>query len=419
VLELPRVVEQTRARLGVEPGSLEDAFIGNAIADASDPDWLAWVVTALSFASAILIAPATAGSSAALALDLGFFTADTWFAIDAAGEHTFAAAAALTDYDPARALGDEEPSAGDMIASLAGAALGAVGIIHGLTSGSRLGKAGRDGVRDERRAATSTGELGAGADKAGASEFRGAPESATPAAGDPRARVETPVAGLYDDISGTGQVSGWIVRDRVSEEDGKQVIKSWISLPDGRAGHLERAYDPATRTLEMREAFLDDLPRWIDNGQTPLVPGKGIPTVTYFTLRQMKKIGIAYGSISKVKMSTIQNARAVIEYNVLLARGVAPAEAVMRTHSLRYGSTAIVQSGQSIVSVSVGGDIWVSPLDDMLTHFERRAGRDAAKVAQHHDALIAELGAGVITRETPVSWNYDIELELAPVAREP
>ena len=91
----------------------------------------------------------------------------------------------------------------------------------------------------------------------------------------------------------------------------------------------------------------------------------------------------------------------------------------MRTHSFRYGSTAIVQSGQTVVSAGVRGDIWRSPLDVMLTHFERRAGRDATKVAMHHDALISELGGGVITRETPVEWNYDIELELAPFAREP
>jgi hypothetical protein len=121
VLELRRVVDGTRRRLGVEPGSVEDAFIGNAVADASDPDWLVWVVSALSFASAILLAPATAGSSAALVLDIGFLTADVWLAIDAAADHTFAAAAALTDYDPARALGDEAPSVAALVATVAAA----------------------------------------------------------------------------------------------------------------------------------------------------------------------------------------------------------------------------------------------------------------------------------------------------------
>ncbi len=131
VLELPRVVDRTRARLAVEPGSLEDAFIENAVADASDPDWLTWVVTALSFAGAILLAPVTAGTSVGLAIDVGFFTADIWSAIHAAAEHTFASAAALTDYDSDRALGDEAPPAGEVVAAVAAAGASVLSIVAG------------------------------------------------------------------------------------------------------------------------------------------------------------------------------------------------------------------------------------------------------------------------------------------------
>jgi hypothetical protein len=141
VLELPRVVERTRTRLGVEPGSVEDAFIGNAVADASDPDWLVWVVSALSFASAILLAPATAGSSAALAFDLGFLTADIWFAIEAAAEHTFATAAANTDYDPENALAEEEPSVASTLLGLVATTLGGTALGQTLTSARRISTA--------------------------------------------------------------------------------------------------------------------------------------------------------------------------------------------------------------------------------------------------------------------------------------
>jgi hypothetical protein len=138
VLELPRVVDKTRARLGVEPGSVQDAFVGNAVADASDPDWLVWVLTALSFASAILLAPATGGSSAALALDVGFFTADIWVAINAAAELAFASAAALTDYNSDRALADaDDPSAASLVAALIAAGTSALPFVAGVRGAGR------------------------------------------------------------------------------------------------------------------------------------------------------------------------------------------------------------------------------------------------------------------------------------------
>src|SRR5688572_3251221 len=115
-------------------------------------------------------------------------------------------------------------------------------------------------------------------------------------------------------------------------------------------------------------------------------------------------------------MSTIQNVRAVIELNVQLVDGVAPDLAVLNTHSVRYAETMVIQSGCQIAGATLKPR-WETPLDNLLEHYETGGipggVRDPATVAKH-DALIATLGHGKITRETLVQWNYDIELSLAP-----
>ncbi len=238
-----------------------------------------------------------------------------------------------------------------------------------------------------------------------------------PAASKGKPRVTAPVEGLYGGVKTEPKVADWQIRDQLqTTPDGKKVIKTFIDTPDGKSGWVERAYDPATKSLEMRNAFLEDLPKWVNEGGPNLDAAKGTPTVTYLTIRQMKLLGIDYGGLKKVKMSTIQNVRAVIEFNAQLKTGVAPDAAVMNTHSVQYADTTIVQSGSKVAGAKVGGDIWKTPLKVMMEHYETGGGShppDPATVAKH-DLLIAEHGKGQITRDTVVEWNYDIELTLAP-----
>jgi hypothetical protein len=115
-------------------------------------------------------------------------------------------------------------------------------------------------------------------------------------------------------------------------------------------------------------------------------------------------------------MSTIQNIRAIIEFNKLLQENVNPDIAIMQTHSVLYGSTALIQSGHRIVSGKVGGSPVNTPLDELLRHYETHGGstgRDPAIVRQH-DQLIKEYGGGRISRSTIVRWNYDVILTTAP-----
>ena len=126
--------------------------------------------------------------------------------------------------------------------------------------------------------------------------------------------MTTPVAGLYDGVKTSSPVLDWDLTDdfRV-ERDGTKVVETSIKLPNGKLGYLERAYNPLTKTLVMRNAFLEDLPKWVKEEGPIMDPKDGVPTVTYLTLRQMKLLGIDYASVEKVKMSTIQNVRGVIE----------------------------------------------------------------------------------------------------------
>ena len=233
-----------------------------------------------------------------------------------------------------------------------------------------------------------------------------------PAATKGQARVNEPKPGLFDRIDPDKRPSAWTFIDGPvrTEADGTRVIETSIVV-NGKQGFMERAYNPQTKVLEMRNAFLEDLPRWVDEG-TPMVAGRGTPTVTYLTVRHMKLLGVGYGQLAKVKMSTIQNLKAIIQLHVLRTKGVDPNVAVLRTHSVQYAETAIIQSGHSVVAAEVKGNIWNRKLGMLMRHFE--SGDPA--IAARHDELIKELGEGMVTRETEVWMNYDIELEVAPFA---
>lgn len=146
VWELPRVVELARARLGVEGGTVRDAFIGNAIADASQPDWLEWALSAIALAGAVLLAPATAGSSMAVVADIGLLTLDAYLAASRLGEQSYASAAAHTDFDTQKALAIDEPSLAWLVVDLVAAGISGAALVHAFSSARRLRSAVRTGT---------------------------------------------------------------------------------------------------------------------------------------------------------------------------------------------------------------------------------------------------------------------------------
>src|SRR4029453_3274507 len=143
--------------------------------------------------------------------------------------------------------------------------------------------------------------------------------------GAPAVITDEAAGGLYQTVEGEMRNSGWLVAEGRLEPSapGEMVQETRLVGPNGAEGRLVRAYDPMARQLELISAFFDpDLPRWIDAGAVPLVSGRGTPTIAFFTMRQMRAMGIDYGSLRSVKMSTIQNVEAICQLHWLLSKQV-------------------------------------------------------------------------------------------------
>jgi hypothetical protein len=171
------------------------------------------------------------------------------------------------------------------------------------------------------------------------------------------------------------------------------------------SGHVTRSYDPATRQLIMEEAFLDKIPaaqQWVD------VNGQRMRLQTYLTLRQMRALGAGFGELKTVKMSTIQNALAVMQLDQALKAGTPLDQAVLQTHSVQYAQRTLIPAGEKIVGAKVEGGTR-TPIDVMLSHYEARD----PSLRPKYDSMLQTYG---LKRSDVVLWNYDIYLDVQSVA---
>lgn len=153
----------------------------------------------------------------------------------------------------------------------------------------------------------------------------------------------------------------------------------------------------------MENAFLQDLPKWIDAG-TPLISGRGTPTVTYLSLRQMKLLGARFGELEVVKMSTIQNVEAIMQLEQLVRLGKSMDAAVAATHSVKYATTAIEQSGHTITSIHIDTrNSWKWPMWRLMDYFHIPTARQ--------QELFKQYG---LTKTDEVLMNYDILINVSP-----
>ena len=242
-----------------------------------------------------------------------------------------------------------------------------------------------------------------------------------------RRQVKHTVAGLYDGVDGNGPPQGWTFDDRgrgvLTQPDGTKSIKTWVNGPNGAEGYFERAYNPKTKVLELRMAFLRlsgnelALPNMVaKQGASPeMVTGKGTPTIQYVTMHQMRMLGVPLGGngtvgVEKIHLSDIQNVETIVHLHYLRERyGHDPAALIEHTASVKYAETSAVQTGheRSGSPILVGGA--ESPIRELLEFQE--AGNPKRRA--DNDKILANYG---FDRDTVMLWGFDIDF---PVGAKP
>lgn len=224
-------------------------------------------------------------------------------------------------------------------------------------------------------------------------------------------RVRAPVKGLYEGIDIANPPQGWKFKQELTSGANGKNLKILVTAPNGKTGIFERAYDPANHQLIMKNAFGNELPKWMNTPGPEMVAGKGIPTNAFMTMFEMRRMGIAYGSLKTVKMSTIQNMQAVLELETLRRKGMPLDEAILHTHSVQYAESSLIQSGHEVVGAKVitTNEAEIAEIGGYMAHYERRD----PKLAAEHNRLLQQFG---MSRTDKMLINYDIVLTLKPLA---
>jgi len=232
-----------------------------------------------------------------------------------------------------------------------------------------------------------------------------------------RKRIKKRVGDLFESIDPNTPITDWTFEHIQKSENGTVVITTDVFGPNGTVGYFERAYDPTSKQLELRYAFLRlsgmsiGLPNWVRGGDVFMVEGKGTPTVQYVTFCQMKLLRAATGQteIAKVKMCSIQNIETVLHLHWLRKRHpeVSNDDLIGHTASVKYAETTMIQSGYQIT----GGIRYVSdnasarPIGELMKFQE---GGDLTRIREN-DGLLERFG---FTRDTVMEQNFDIELDV-------
>jgi hypothetical protein len=166
----------------------------------------------------------------------------------------------------------------------------------------------------------------------------------------------------------------------------------------------------------------------------PMVPAQGTPTVQYFTLYQLKLLGVPAGQasccrrwcykkglragpfavpgvVASIKMSTIQNMETIVHLHWLRQQypDATLGYLIVHTASVDYAETTAVQCGYTCVGTEyVAGREWEDEIGNLMDDFED--GNAAWKAA--HDNLLARFS---FSRRTVMKQNFDIEISVEPL----
>ncbi|MCB0651478.1 MAG: hypothetical protein KDC85_09410, partial [Saprospiraceae bacterium] len=176
--------------------------------------------------------------------------------------------------------------------------------------------------------------------------------------GQPGDYIKHRVRGLYDEISVEDDLGG-----KLSDVVIGNGILTYVAPDIGiKPGIFERSYDASQNLFTFKVGFIRDAPPWLDNGQVPLVEGKGIPTQMFASLRQMKMMGIPDGSLTNSKMSMIQNARTMLEVTKRmnesnLADLTQFGAEILEVSSVDYAVSTLKQAGYRISEAGIGTNL--------------------------------------------------------------
>lgn len=247
-------------------------------------------------------------------------------------------------------------------------------------------------------------------------------------------RVETRVPGLYLGyqfylpLEEYFKMSGFKFKREVQTlANGEKSLRIDVLDPRGNKGYVIRTYDPKTKTLTMREAFLrgyhEDgtqvaVDRWIKAGK-PLTP-RGTPLQAFLTMLCMQEFGVKSGELQFVKVAKIQNLDTIFslaaQEKAAALQGVALRvdASVRETSSVRYNETVIIQSGHKIEAVMV--DLGQrKPIGELLEAIEtdgHTLKKPIQELVDAHNELLKKNG---LSRNDAMFWNFDIVLKLKPL----
>jgi hypothetical protein len=164
VWKLPRIVEATRPKLQVVPGSWRDRALRDHIQEvANDEAWANFAVTVLAVGLSVVAAIPTGGSSVAVGFSVAADVVAVGLDVSIAGEqlqqYEYDRAAAHTDFDPFKAIAEREPGMADVIFSLAAAGLGFASTVHLVRKAKSLAALVRRAVQGDAAAAAAAAEL--------------------------------------------------------------------------------------------------------------------------------------------------------------------------------------------------------------------------------------------------------------------
>ncbi len=225
-------------------------------------------------------------------------------------------------------------------------------------------------------------------------------------------RIDSPITGLYQDIDVNQPPLGWqFTTSQSPQRDGKIILETTVTDPQGNTGYFERAFNPRTGQFELSVAFLEDVQPWVSSGGVDMVPNRGIPTTTYVTLYQAKVLGVDFGKLNTVKMSTIQNIETIAHLDWLQRQHPSKSidELIVHTHSVQYGETAIVQSGHKVLGAEVK-DGYDEKFSHLLDYYVNNASDRTARRAQY-EAILQKYG---LQWNSEVFMDFNIYVHVAP-----